>query len=84
MDAVLIGHGIGCSDGTYKTVKYILEQFAGPVVVDADGINVLQGHIDLLRGRTNPTILTPHMGEFMRLTFLGSDIRVAKSRGEIV
>ena len=67
MDAVLIGPGIGCSDGTYETVKYVLEQFRGPVIVDADGINVLQGHIDILRGRTNPTILTPHIGEFMRL-----------------
>ncbi len=67
MDAVLVGPGIGCSDGTYATVKYVLEQFGGPVILDADGINVLQGHIDILRGRTNPTILTPHTGEFMRL-----------------
>ncbi len=68
MDAVLVGPGIGCSDGTYKTVKFVLEQFSGPVILDADGINVLQNHIDILRGRTNPTILTPHMGEFTRLS----------------
>ena len=67
MDAVLIGPGIGCSDGSYVTVKFILENFNGPVILDADGINVLQGHIDILRGRTNPTILTPHIGEFVRV-----------------
>ncbi len=67
MDAVLLGPGIGCSEGTYMTVNYVLEQFDGPVILDADGINVLQGHIDILRGRTNPTVLTPHTGEFMRV-----------------
>ncbi len=67
MNVVLVGPGIGCSEGTFETVKHVLEQFAGPVVLDADGINVLQGHIDILRGRTNPTILTPHMGEFLRI-----------------
>ena len=67
MDAVLVGPGIGCSDGTYETVKFILEEYPGPVVLDADGINVLQHHIDVLRGRTNPTVLTPHMGEFARV-----------------
>lgn len=90
MDAVLIGPGIGCSDGTYVTVKYILEQFNGPVILDADGINVLQGHIDILRGRTSPTILTPHIGEFRRLTDqVSSDrifdaIRLATDTGTVV
>lgn len=67
MDAVLIGPGIGQSNGTFLTVKTVLEQFTGPVVVDADGINVLSEHIDILRSRTGPTILTPHEGEFVRL-----------------
>ena len=48
-------------------VKTVLESFKGPVVVDADGINVLSGHIDILRGRTGPTIITPHAGEFHRI-----------------
>ncbi len=67
MDAVLIGPGLGQSDGTFLTVKTVLESFKGPVVVDADGINVLSGHIDILRGRTGPTIITPHAGEFQRI-----------------
>jgi len=67
MDAVLIGPGLGRSKGTFAVVKFVLENFTGPVVLDADGINVLDGHIDLLRGRTAPTILTPHQGEFQRI-----------------
>lgn len=66
-DAVLIGPGLGQSAGTFAAVKTVCEQFSGPVVIDADGINVLQGHIDILRGRTGPTILTPHAGEFARI-----------------
>ena len=67
MDAVLIGPGLGQSDGTLAVVKAVLENAACPVVADADGINVLRGHRDILRGRSNPTILTPHDGEFARL-----------------
>jgi len=64
MDAVLIGPGLGRSDGTLAVVQAALECFSGPVVLDADGINVLSGHMDILRERHHPTILTPHPGEF--------------------
>lgn len=67
MDAVLIGPGMGSNDDTFLIVKEILTTFNGPVVLDADGINVLSGHIDILRGRTGQTILTPHEGEFKRI-----------------
>lgn len=67
MDAVLLGCGLGQSEGTLAVVKTVLESFHGPVVLDADGINVLSAHRDILRGRTNPTILTPHTVEFRRI-----------------
>lgn len=67
MDGVLIGPGLGRSAGTLAVVQAVLEQAACPVILDADGINVLQGHKDILRGRQAPTILTPHDGEFARL-----------------
>ena len=67
MDAVLIGCGLGQSDGTLAVVKAVLENAACPVILDADGINVLSAHKDILRGRKAPTILTPHDGEFARL-----------------
>lgn len=67
MDAVLIGPGLGQSDGVFQVVKAVLEQAACPVVLDADGINLIAAHKDIVRGRTAPTILTPHAGEFGRL-----------------
>ena len=66
MDAVLVGCGLGQSEGTLAVVRYVLENTQCPVVLDADGINVLAEHKDILRGRTAPTILTPHDGEFLR------------------
>lgn len=66
MDAVLIGCGLGQSAGTLAVVCAVLEQAKCPVVLDADGINVLKEHKDILRGREFPTILTPHDGEFLR------------------
>lgn len=67
MDVVLIGPGLGQSEDTFSVTKWILENFDGPVVLDADGINVIREHKDLLRNRTSPTILTPHPGEFTGL-----------------
>lgn len=67
MDAILIGPGMGQNESVLKVVKTVLENFHGPVVVDADGINVLSAHTDLLRGRAFPTIVTPHDVEFTRL-----------------
>lgn len=73
MDAVLVGPGIGRSPGTRAVVTAVLESYQGPVVLDADGINVLSGHRDVLRGRKYPTILTPHDKEFRRI---GGDLSV--------
>lgn len=67
LDAILVGPGLGQSAGTLEVVKMVLREFPGPVIVDADGINVLAAHKDLLRGRTGTTILTPHDGEFSRI-----------------
>ena len=67
MDAVLVGCGMGRSAGTLAVLEAVLKNAVCPVVLDADGINTVSGHKDLLRGRTAPTILTPHDGEFARL-----------------
>lgn len=67
MDAVLIGCGLGQSEGTLEVVRAVLTEAKCPVVLDADGINLIAGHKDILRGRAFPTVITPHMGEFIRL-----------------
>ncbi len=77
MDAVLVGPGLGQSEGTLAVVRVVLENAQCPVVVDADGINVLSAHRDLLRGRKLSTILTPHDGEFARLGGVIGEDRMA-------
>lgn len=67
MDAVLIGPGLGRSEDTENVLIWILKNYAGPVVIDADGIFLMRNHIDILRGRACPVILTPHEGEFSQL-----------------
>lgn len=77
MDAVLIGPGLGQSAGTEEVVRAVLEHFERTVVADADGINILAAHKDILRGRAAPTILTPHEGEFARLGGVAGNDRAA-------
>lgn len=90
MDAVLIGPGIGKSFGSFSVVQYVLQNALCPVVLDADGINVLEGHTHILRERTAPTILTPHAGEFRTaFGFLPDDreksaVQMAKDFGCII
>ena len=67
MDTVLVGCGLGQSEGAWLVVKAVLENAKCPVVLDADGINLVSKHMDILRRREYPTVLTPHEGEFSRM-----------------
>ena len=67
MDAVLIGPGLGRSDEVQALVTWLLKSCRCPLVLDADGINALEHHIDVLRGSACPVIATPHDGEFIRM-----------------
>lgn len=80
MDAVLVGPGLGQSGGTFRVVKAVLENAECPVILDADGINVIAAHKDILRGRVHPTVLTPHDGEFSRIGGEIGDDRMAAAR----
>ena len=77
-DVLALGPGLGRRESTRRLVLEVLRQTEKPVVLDADGINALEGHIDILdRRRGRVTILTPHDGEFARA---GGDL----SRGDRV
>ena len=67
MDACLAGPGIGNSADTAELVDGILETAECPVLLDADGINVLAGHAYRLRKARCPVVVTPHTGEFRRI-----------------
>jgi len=65
--AIALGPGVGRSPATTDAVLGVLGAAAQPMVVDADGLWHLIGHLDAVRGRTAPTVLTPHSGEAARL-----------------
>ena len=72
-DGVAIGPGIRDTASTYQLVKKVIEDFKGPLVIDADGLNVLSrddGKLlnEVLPAREVPAVLTPHPGEFVRLS----------------
>ncbi len=79
-DAVLVGPGLGL--GARDLVRSIVPRLDRPLVLDADGLNALSGHTQLLNERTASTVLTPHEGEFSRLTgcTLPVDDRIAAAR----
>jgi NAD(P)H-hydrate epimerase len=64
-DAVVLGPGLGRSEGARAFARAMFERVDVPLVVDADGLNALAGNE--LRHRRWPTVLTPHAGELGRL-----------------
>lgn len=67
-DACLLGPGLGRSEALDELVCEIIRQCKCPLVLDADGINAVAAHIDVVREAACPIVLTPHEGEFRRLT----------------
>lgn len=67
--AALIGPGLGRSRKSDVRTLRLIEQLQSPLVLDADGINAAAAHRDVLTTRAGRlTVLTPHDGEFLRLT----------------
>lgn len=68
-DAALIGPGLGRSRKSDVRTLHLLQRLSVPLVLDADGLNAVAEHIDVLDTRRDRlTVLTPHDGEFLRLT----------------
>lgn len=65
--AVLIGCGLGVTDGTKELVKNLLKNLNCPIILDADGINCISDSIDIIRQTKSSIILTPHPAEMGRL-----------------
>lgn len=65
-DCIAFGCGMEVRDYTAQQLQHILNSSICPLVIDADGLNVIAKHPDFLN-YTRPMILTPHEGEFSRL-----------------
>ena len=69
IDALAIGMGWGTGDDNIKILKYILDNYSFPILIDADGLNTLSKmDLDILNKTKCKVILTPHLKEFERLT----------------
>jgi ADP-dependent NAD(P)H-hydrate dehydratase / NAD(P)H-hydrate epimerase len=72
-NAIALGPGLGRTDGTRALVGYLLDRLDKPIVLDADGLWALVGHLDWVFSRDAPTVLTPHEGELAGLLGRKSD-----------
>ena len=66
-NAICIGMGIGKTSETLETLKYFINQTNNPLLIDADGLNLLSDNLDLLDKLPKNSILTPHQGELKKL-----------------
>jgi NAD(P)H-hydrate epimerase len=73
MTAVAIGPGMGTGEGASQTLEWILDHWDGPLLLDADAINLLAGRPERSAGRGHPSVLTPHPGELARLLGRSTD-----------
>jgi NAD(P)H-hydrate epimerase len=70
-DAVVLGPGLSKDPDAQALARSVVPRIDVPLVIDADGLNALAGHLDEIAQRPWPTVLTPHAGELGRL--LGFD-----------
>lgn len=82
-DGLVIGPGLSTDPSTARFVHAILPKVKVPMVVDADALNIIANDVSVL-GRINaPAVLTPHPGEFSRLTGLSTE-EVLRQKLELV
>jgi hydroxyethylthiazole kinase-like uncharacterized protein yjeF len=66
-NAVALGPGLSLEAEAQTFIRELLCRLRVPCIVDADGLNALDGHLDVLKKAPRPLILTPHPGEMARL-----------------
>src|SRR5713101_1752034 len=76
--ALVLGPGLGTDPATVACVHTLLRRTPVPVVIDADGLNCLVEHLDVLQACSLPVVLTPHPGEMARL--LGIDTATVQTQ----
>jgi len=70
---VALGPGLSRNEETGGLVKKLVKECPLPMVIDADGLNLLAGDVSVLTAARSPLILTPHPGEMVRLTGMAKE-----------
>lgn len=73
-DSIVIGCGMGVNEDTRAVLCEIIEKSEVPVVVDADGLNILSRDLSVLSRGKSKIVLTPHIGEMQRLSKLEKNL----------
>lgn len=66
--AIAVGPGLGISDEKRRMVCKVVKNAHKPLVIDADGLNLLAGQMEVLKEKGGPVIVTPHIMEMMRIS----------------
>ena len=80
LKSLVIGIGWGIDGSHLEILQEVFRTFSGSIVLDADGLNILAGHLDILP--KNQVVLTPHLKEFSRLTKISVE-KLKKNKIEI-
>lgn len=67
-NVLALGPGLSQNQETISLILKLLQKIKIPIVIDADGLNALATETSILKKIKGPVVLTPHLGEFSRLT----------------
>jgi len=66
-NVIAVGPGVSSDSRCAKAARHVIKEATVPLVIDADAINALAGHLDILKDIAYGAVLTPHAGEMARL-----------------
>ena len=78
VDVWALGPGLGKSRAA--EILNLIENAPQPMILDADGLNIVADKVDILRSCRGPRLLTPHPGEMQRLMDVGKMVRAGIAR----
>lgn len=78
--AVLVGPGLGLAENYVSSARKIIKMSESPLIIDADGIKAIAGHLDVIKGKN--AIITPHKQEFKILSGMEPTEENVKSLSE--
>ena len=67
-NVIACGPGLGVSDDKYDILNRCIKETEVPIILDADALNILANNKELLSLVKNRSVITPHLGEFSRLS----------------
>ncbi len=81
-DCLLLGPGLSRNPATQRLIRLVVSRADLPMIIDADGLNALAGHLDILKKTKSDVVLTPHPKELARLSGLSLD-KIRSNRKEV-